>query len=447
MRLMILLVAMFVAMTHSIGASSSEDEAPNIVLVLADDLGYGDVGAYGADLIRTPNIDTLASQGGRLTQFYTSGNVCTPSRAGLLTGRYPIRTGLADRTLSIGDKRGLKQEEITLAEELKRLGYATALIGKWHLGDRPEYHPQKHGFDKFFGTIYSNDEPEQALLDGTERVEDPINPQMLALRFVQESVAFIKNNSNRRFFLFLSTTSPHKPLIPSPDFAGKSRAGAYGDVVEELDWGVGEIMDTLKSYGLEDNTLVIVTSDNGPFPEGSTGGLRGNKGTGWEGGYRVPFIASWPRAIKPGRVSSAMSMNIDIMPTLIGIAGGNSSRTGNFDGKDIVSLLNGDNRSPHDVLYFFNNERIAALRTQRWRLMLSDYPPWRDAQPIRFEGKKNLYTLLHDMALAPDQQYDLSANYPQQKRQLESYLRMGRESLEALSLKPDNTQYGDSYRN
>lgn len=443
MRLVILLVAML----YSIGASSSAGNAPNIVLILADDLGYGDVGAYGANLIQTPNIDTLASQGVRLTHFYTSGNVCTPSRAGLLTGKYPIRTGLADRTLSVGDKRGLKQEEITLAEELKRLGYATALIGKWHLGDRPEYHPLAHGFDRFFGTLYSNDEPEQALLDGAAPIEDPINAQMLASRFVQESIAFIKNNSNRRFFLFLSTTSPHKPLIPSPEFSGKSMAGAYGDVVEELDWGVGQIMATLRSHGLDDNTLVLVTSDNGPFPEGSTGGLRGSKGTGWEGGYRVPFIARWPQAIEPGRVSSAMAMNIDIMPTLIGIAGGKRLQGNKLDGKNIFSLFNGDNKSPHDVLYFFNNERIAALRTQKWRLMLSDYPPWRDGQPIRFEGKRNLYTLLHDMELAPGQQYDLSAVYPKQKRQLESYLHKGRESLESLSLMPDDTQYGDSYRN
>ncbi len=432
-------------------ASCADDKAPNIVLILADDLGYGDVGVNGASLINTPNMDSLAQQGVRLTQFYTSGNVCTPSRAGLLTGRYPIRTGLADRTLSIGDQRGLRTSEVTIAEQLKRLGYATALVGKWHLGDRPEYHPLQHGFDEFFGVLYSNDEPDQALLSvkGQEKeiIQDPINAQMLAMQFIRESLAFIERNRSRPFFLLLSSTSPHKPLIPSPEFAGKSQAGAYGDVVEELDWGIGEVINTLKKHGIDNNTLVIVTSDNGPFPEGSTGGLRGGKGTAWEGGYRVPFIARWPQGLDPETVSSAMAMNIDIMPTLINIAGGESQSLPSLDGKDIRSLLKGGNQSPHRVLYFFNNERIAALRTQKWRLMLSDYPPWRDAQPIRFEGKQNLYTLMHDMTLAADQQYDVSRDYPKQKQLLEDYLRQARKTLESISVKPDSDQYGDHYKN
>jgi arylsulfatase A len=242
-------------------------------------------------------------------------------------------------------------------------------------------------------------------------------------------------------------TSPHKPLIPSDDFAGRSKAGAYGDVVEELDWGVGEVINALEKHGLTDNTLIIVTSDNGPFPEGSTGGLRGGKGTGWEGGYRVPFIARWPGQIEPGTVSTAMSMNIDLMPTLLSIAGGESVITQELDGKDISPVLHGSNQSPHEVLYFFNNERIAALRTQKWRLMLSDYPPWRDAQPIRFEDKKNLYSLLYDMEIETSQQYDLSRDYPEEKQKLEALLSHGRKTLESLSTQPDSTQFGDSYKN
>jgi uncharacterized sulfatase len=428
-------------------SACSTKQPPNIVLIFADDLGYGDVGVYGATLIDTPNIDVLAAEGARLTQFYASGNVCTPSRAGLLTGRYPIRAGLADRTLSIGDERGLMQREETLPEQLGLLGYTTALIGKWHLGDQPEYHPLEHGFDEFFGILYSNDEPEQSLLSGREIVEHPIDAQMLALDFTRESLRFIQRNHDRPFFLLMSMTSPHKPLIPSADFAGRSGAGAYGDVVEELDWGVGEVMDALEKYGLSDNTLVIFTSDNGPFPEGSTGDLRGGKGTGWEGGYRVPFIARWPAQIEQGTVSSAMSMNIDMMPTLLNIAGGQNAVGHELDGKDISSALHGSDHSPHEVLYFFNNERIAALRTQRWRLMLSDYPPWRDAQPIRFEGKQNLYTLLYDMEIEPGQQYDLSRDYPVEKQQMESLLHLGRESLESLSKLPDSTQFGDNYKN
>jgi len=439
-RLILLLLVTFCS-------ACSANKSPNIILVLADDLGFGDVGAYGATLINTPNIDALASEGIRLTQFYASGNVCTPSRAGLLTGRYPIRSGLADRTLMIGDRRGLMQQEVTLAEQLKLLGYVTAVVGKWHLGDRPEYHPLEHGYDEFFGILYSNDEPKQALLRGREIVEYPIDPQMLAIDITRESLSFIRRNRARPFFLMMSTTSPHKPLLPSPDFVGRSKAGAYGDVVQELDWSMGQMMEALEKYGLADDTLIIFTSDNGPFPEGSTGGLRGGKGTGWEGGYRVPFIARWPEKIERGAVSTAMSMNIDIMPTLLKIAGGNSANALEFDGKDISSVLEGSNQSPHEVLYFFNNERIAALRTQKWRLMLSDYPPWRDAQPIRFEGKQNLYTLLSDMQIKPSQQYDLSRDYPEQKQQMETHLRNGRVTLESLSRLPDSSQFGDSYKN
>jgi uncharacterized sulfatase len=428
-------------------SAGSDNKPPNIIMILADDLGYGDVGAYGATLINTPNIDALAAEGIRLSQFYTSGNVCTPSRAGLLTGRYPIRAGLADRTLSIGDTRGLMQQEVTLAEQLKLQGYRTALIGKWHLGDQPEYHPLEHGFDEFFGVLYSNDEPEQSLLRGREVVEHPINARMLAVDFTRESLSFIGRNRSQPFFLMLTTTSPHKPLLPSPEFEGRSNAGAYGDVVQELDWSVGQITETLAKQGLADNTLIIFTSDNGPFPEGSTGGLRGGKGTGWEGGYRVPFIARWPGRIKQGTSSSAMSMNLDIMPTLIRIAGGDDSLARQLDGKDITSVLGGSDQSPHEVLYFFNNERIAALRTPKWRLILSDYPPWRDAQPIRFEGKENLYTLMYDMEIDPSQQYDLSRDFPEEKQLLETYLRQGRETLESLSGQPDNTQFGDSYKN
>lgn len=423
----------------------SESRPPNIVLILADDLGYGDVGAYGAALIATPHIDSLANDGVRLTQFYASGNVCTPSRAGLLTGRYPIRSGLANRTVHVGDERGLAKIEYTLAEQLQKLGYATALVGKWHLGDKPRYSPLEHGFDEFFGVLYSNDEPEQALLRGTDIVEDRIDPRSLALRFVDESVSFIARNASRPFFLFLSSTSPHKPLLPSAEFEGRSGAGAYGDVTEELDWGVGELLRTLEQYSIAENTLVIFTSDNGPFPEGSTGGLLGGKGTGWEGGYRVPFLARWPRGIEAGRVSSGISMNIDLFPTLLAIAGNSEAAGLELDGRDIRPLLNGSNQSPHNVLFFFNNERIAALRTERWRLMLSDYPPWRDAQPVRFQEAKGLESQLHDMNVTPTQQYDVSRDHPEEKRRLEKLLVTGRATLESISRLEDSTQYGDNY--
>ena len=412
--------------------SESAKRPPNIVLILADDLGYGDLGSYGATLIKTPNMDRLASAGVRLTQFYASGNVCTPSRAGLLTGRYPIRSGLAYKTLSIGDKRGLKPEELTLAKALKAYGYKTALIGKWHLGDRPEYHPFAHGFDEFYGTLYSNDEPEQALLNGHEIVEERINAQMLAVQIIDRSIEFIDSNSSgeQPFFLFLSTTSPHKPLRPSAEFVGQSQAGRYGDVVEELDAGVGEVMTALKRKGIEDNTLVIVTSDNGPFPEGSTGGLRGSKGGSWDAGYRVPFISHWPNGIESNLVSSGISMNIDLMPTLINIAAGKDEADMlELDGKDVSSLLQGGDQSPHDALYFFNNEKIAAIRTQQWRAVF-----WAEYLGINRWLPDHELNLLFDMNLDPAERYSVAANHPDVWQKMLDYLAEAVQELESLAL-------------
>lgn len=421
--------------------ATQDEPSPNIIVILADDLGYGDLGVYGGELIKTPHIDSLANEGVRLTEFYASGNVCTPSRAGLLTGRYPIRTGLANRVLSANDSRGLSKEEITIAEILKQQDYRTALIGKWHLGDHQKYWPTEHGFDEYFGILHSNDTAEQALYRNQEIVSDPIDQQNLTLDFTREAVNFVERNSDRSFFLFLAMTAPHIPLLPSEKFSGTSKAGAYGDTVEELDWSVGEILKTLARLNLDERTLVIFTSDNGPFPEGSTGGLRGGKGTGWDGAYRVPFIARWMNHIPANIQSSAISMNIDLLPTLANIAGGNVPGDRPIDGKNIFSLLQASGQSPHEVLYFFNNERIAALRTQEWRIILSDYPPWRDEQPTRFEGDSNQYTLMYDMKLAPDQQFDISRDYPVEKQRLFGYLQMGRRDLESLSTLPDSEMY------
>ena len=267
---------------------------PNIVLILADDLGYGDVGVYGAELIETPNLDRLAGEGIRLTNFYASGNVCSPSRAGLLTGRYAIRDGLANRTITAEDTRGLPAGTTTIAGLLQRGGYRTALIGKWHLGHHTQVQqPNAHGFDVFYGLLQPND-AEQPLYRDTMAIDEPVDQGSLTRRFTEEAVSFIENNARQPFFLFLSHSAPHIPLVASPAFAGTSRAGAYGDVVQELDWSVGEVLDAVQRNDLADDTVIIFTSDNGPFPEGGTGGLRGGKGTAWDGGYRVPFIASWP---------------------------------------------------------------------------------------------------------------------------------------------------------
>ncbi len=414
----------------------------NIVLILADDLGYGDIGAYGAELIKTPHLDRLAGEGVRLTNFYASGNVCTPSRAGLLTGRYAIRDGLADKTITVKDTRGLPAETTTIAGLLQQHGYRTALIGKWHLGHHTQaQQPNAQGFDSFYGLLQPND-AEQPIYRNKQATDEPLDQSVLTRRFTEEAVRFIENNARQSFFLFLSHSAPHIPLVPSPDFAGTSQAGAYGDVVQELDWSVGQVLDAVQRNELTDNTVIVFTSDNGPFPEGSTGGLRGGKGTAWDGGYRVPFIARWPGQIRAGSMADAMAMNIDLLPTIAEIAGASLPRSVELDGRNILPVLLGNtNDSPHEALFFFNNERIAALRTRRWRMVLSDYPPWRDAKPVLFEATRTREVLLFDMLSDPGEQYDMSRDYRDSRQQLLTHLERGRDTLETLSTHTDSEMY------
>ena len=399
---------------------------PNIILILADDLGYGDVGVYGAELIETPNLDRLAGEGIRLTNFYASGNVCSPSRAGLLTGRYAIRDGLADRTITAGDTRGLPAGTTTSAGLLQRGGYRTALIGKWHLGHHTQSHqPNAHGFDEFYGLLQPND-AEQPLYRDTLAIDEPVEQGSLTRRFTEEAVSFIESNARQPFFLFLSHSAPHIPLVPSPDFAGTSRAGAYGDVVQELDWSVGQVLDAVRRNGLTDNTVIVFTSDNGPFPEGSTGGLRGGKGTAWDGGYRVPFIARWPGHITAGSIADAMAMNIDLLPSFAEIAAVAPSRSIHLDGRNILPvLLDKTDTSPHEVLYFFNNERITALRTQDWKMVVQ--ASYRDIQRRLPEHDVRL---LFDMRRDPQERHSLAAHRPDKWRELQAHLERGQRELE-----------------
>ena len=423
--------------------STAAATPPNIILILADDLGYGDVGAYGSTLIETPHLDRLAGEGVRFTNFYASANVCSPSRAGIMTGRYAIRDGLANQTITATDQRGLPDRATTVASLLKHKGYQTGLVGKWHLGHHaPGQRPNAHGFDFFYGLLQPNDAAGLIIYRNTGPAGEPVDQGALTRRFTEEAVAFIERNSGAPFFLYMSHSAPHIPLVPSPAFANTSRAGAYGDVVQELDWSVGRLLDAVRSNGLADNTVIVFTSDNGPFPEGSSGSLRGGKGTGWDGGYRVPFIARWPGHIVPGSTMTAMAMNIDFLPTFAAIAGLSLAPSLQFDGRNILPLLTGGpDQSPHEVLYFFNNERIAALRTQRWRLVLSDYPPWRDAKPVLFEATKNRSILMFDMQNDLGEQYDVSREHADTRQQLLTHLARGRETLETLSTLSDGEMY------
>ena len=400
-------------------------QPPNVVLILADDLGYGDTGAYGARLIETPHIDRLARDGIRMTDFHASGNVCTPSRAGLLTGRYAVRDGMAVGTVTVDDTHGLPPGTPTIAEVLQRQGYRTALIGKWHLGHHEEaQRPNARGFDLFYGLLHPNDE-EQPVYRNAKEVPEPLEQSLLTRRFTGEAVRFIDRNADRPFFLYLAHTAPHIPLAASPEFAGSSRAGTYGDVVQELDWSVGELLDAVARSGIAENTVVLFTSDNGPFPEGSTGGLRGGKATAWEGGFRVPFIARWPGRIPEESATGAMAMNIDLFPTVAAMAGFPLPDSLILDGRSILPVLTGaSNQSPHEVLYFFNHDRIAGLRTQDWKIVVrADYrnvERWLPGRNIR---------LLFDMRIDPTERYSLAAHRPDKWRELEMLLERGQQEF------------------
>jgi arylsulfatase A len=411
---------------------------PNFIVVLCDDLGYGDIAAFGSKRVRTPHIDRLAREGTALTDFYASANVCTPSRAGLLTGRYAIRTGLAYRVILANDTRGLAQSEVTIAEALKP-EYATAHIGKWHLGHvAPYWPPTLQGFDLFFGLPYSHDILPLSLYEsngpGVELTKEDVDFPRLQERFYARAERFIEDNRARPFFLELALSAPHLPSYPHPDHEGHSRAGAYGDVVEEVDAIVGKLLAKLAALGLERDTLVIFTSDNGPWFEGSAGTLRQRKGGGgYDGGYRVPFIARQPSVIPARRTVRSMAMNIDLLPTLCRMAGKPLPARVTIDGLDIADVLQRGAPSPHDELVLFDNEDVVAIRTQRWKYMTNDY--YRGSF-FSFEGQMGRqYPQLYDMQAEEAENYSMAARYPDVLADMRARLERARQTFGPLRSK------------
>jgi arylsulfatase A len=439
---------------------------PNVVLILCDDLGQGDVGAYGNTTLRTPNIDALAREGVRFSDFYASASLCTPSRAGLLTGRYAIRSGLVfpiqsgrqpfiARVLQsvarwLGRRgafdmtrdsfvAGLPDGEITVADGLKAAGYRTMAIGKWHLGDfhvEPRYHPLRRGFDEFFGTPNTNDELPNPLYRNETMLEDDIGLDQARLTGLstKEAVGFIERAAGKEpFFLYLAYHAPHIPLFASEKFKDRSKAGIYGDVVEELDWGVGEVLASIRKTGIENNTLVIFTSDNGPWYEGRPAPeRRGRKGQSFEGGFQAPLIARWPGRIPAGSVCGEPAMNIDFFPTILALAGVGLPGDRVIDGKDIAGLLTGrEAKSPHDAFYFYHHEQIEGMRAGEWKYLRSiNHYAWPipldkpstflgGAAKDRFLGSwPNLYNMKTD----PGENYDLASRYPEVCARLEKLL-------------------------
>lgn len=358
--------------------SLAAQRGPNFVVIFADDLGYGDLSSYGATAHRTPHLDRMAAEGIRLTDFYVPQPFCGPSRATLLTGRYPFRNGVVINPAPDAGRNGigLPPSEITIAEALKPLGYATAAIGKWHLGHIEEYLPRKQGFDEYFGILYSNDMRPVQLVANESVVQYPVPQAELTRDYTRRAIDFIERNRDRPFFLYLPHAMPHKPLAASADFyTPKTPDDLYSDVIRELDRSVGQILSKLQAGGLDESTLVFFTSDNGATFGGDNGGLRAMKASTFDGGLRVPAIARWPGRIPPGQVSSAVLGTIDLFPTIVSAAGGAIPADRVIDGADILPLLEGKVReSPHEAVFAMGGNELRMIRSGRWKLHVRE--PW-----------------------------------------------------------------------
>ncbi|MDA1081170.1 MAG: sulfatase [Gemmatimonadetes bacterium] len=430
---------------------------PNIILVNCDDLGYGDLGCYGSTAVKTPRIDALAQQGVRFTDFHACDSVCTPSRAGLLTGRYPKRmrldfplmpstaslkvkllnragfvagaAGVMDMDSEVGAE-GLDAFEVTIGEALQRRGYRTAIIGKWHLGDfknAPRFHPLEHGFQSFFGVPHSNDMSPFPLYRNREVIEaEIVDRTKLTGLYTDEAIRVIEANKGTPFFLYLAHTYPHRPLAASAQFKNESDGGAYGDTIEEIDWNMGRLMEALTRNGLDKNTLVLFTSDNGPWYDGSPAGFRGRKGQSFEGGHRVPMIARWEGTIPRGTVCDAPTMNIDTFPTFLSLAGIRIPSDRLIDGVSMVDLFTHPASSPSTnprELYFYHQGTLEGIRSGDWKLIRSaNHYVW--PMPVNGTlGRLSRQTtgplpLLFNLRTDPGEAYNVAGRYAERVREL-----------------------------
>ena len=420
------------------------DKLPNFVVIFCDDLGYGDIGAFGHPTIKTPNIDRLASEGQRWTSFYVAASVCTPSRAGLITGRLPIRSGMCDdrhRVLFPNSFGGLPQSEITIARALRPAGYTTACIGKWHLGHLPEYLPTNHGFDYYYGIPYSNDmdrenRGDQAIYNvplhrNLEIIERPADQPTLTKRYTEESVKFINENKDRHFFLYMAHTMPHIPLFRSEEFEDVSLRGLFGDVIEEIDWSTGEIIKALKEAGIEKNTLLLFTSDNGPWAimklnGGSPGILTGEKGATFEGGMREPTIFWWPGRIAPGTIMD-MGTTMDVFPTFCKLAGVEVPKDRVYDGQDISPALFGTGHSGRNVVFYYRGTRIFAVRKGPFKAHLITKTAYGPDDEMQHDPPL-LFHLEHD----PSELYNISDQHPGVIEDIRAEIEKHQQSLEPV---------------
>lgn len=442
----------------ALGLAAQTPERPNIVVIFADDLGYGDIGAFGAPNVRTPRIDALAAEGQKWTSFYVQP-VCSPSRGALLTGRLPVRSGLFATPSAVAPgvfrdnaAEGLPADEVTLAELLKSAGYATSIIGKWHLGQLPQFLPLRHGFDEWFGVPFSHDmrmtvprdnglrtrayyEPrpeywDVPLMRGDEVIERPVDHSTLTKRYTEEAVRYIAAHKDRPFFLYLAHSLPHIPLARSAEFVGRSAGGMYGDVVEEIDWSVGAVLDALREAGIDRRTLVVFTSDNGPwlpFHEhgGSAGPLREGKGTTWEGGVRTPAVFSWPGTLRPGVVTD-MGSALDLFATAAALSGAALPSDRRLDSYDLTPVLTGTGPSPRAELFYYWDNELRAVRDGRYKAHFITSGAYGEGGPRTVHATP----LLFDLATDPGERRDIAAEHPDVVTRLTALAERQRASVE-----------------
>jgi uncharacterized sulfatase len=435
-------------------AVDASTQRPNVIIILADDLGYGDLACYGHPHFKTPYLDRMAAEGARLTHFNCPAPFCAPTRASLMTGRYPFRCRMTSNPAPDSDVLsngiGLPLSEITLADLFHRAGYATGMVGKWHLGHaKPDFYPTHRGFYEYFGILYSNDMRPVQILEDDKVLEYPVVQATLTRRYTERALKFIERNKDRPFFFYFAHAMPHKPLAASEKYYKKSSAGLYGDVIAELDVSVGQVLAKVKELGLEERTLVVFASDNGPWFGGSSGGLRGMKGTSWEGGYRVPFIARWPGKIPAGHISAQPAIMMDLFATALKVASIAPPSDRVIDGMDILPLLTSDAKSPHEVIFGHQGARLATVRDARWKLHVlaandrrdnlrpgerwidprapdgvTLLAPYEQYQPSDYPG---LHTgdpaatmALFDLANDPGEQHNVAAEHPDEVKRLKA---------------------------
>ncbi|WP_297692783.1 sulfatase [uncultured Eudoraea sp.] len=470
LSLFILIILLTSCKDKTEAIASAETKPPNVVLIFTDDQGYQDVGVFGAKDIPTPHLDNMAKEGVKLTSFYAAQAVCSASRAGLLTGCYPNRIGIHNAFMP-DSKIGLNPSETTIAEMLRSKGYATGIFGKWHLGDHPDFLPGKHGFDEYFGIPYSNDmwpfHPQQGpvfnfgplpLYENETIIDTLTNQAQLTTQITERSVDFINRNKDRPFFLYVPHPQPHVPLFVSDKFRGKSGRGLYGDVIMEIDWSVGQILNALKSHNLDENTVVIFTSDNGPWLSygnhaGSALPFREGKGTAWEGGHREPFIIRYPAGLKGGRTIDAAVMAIDILPTIAAITGSKLPEAA-IDGKSAWELLYGDSKeSPQEAYYFYYRvNELHGIRYGKWKLYfphnyrtMEGQQPGKDGLPGNYVHLDLNEIELYDLSEDLGETTNVAAEYPEVVEEIEQLADAMRKKL-GDSLKDiegtDNRQAG-----